>query len=172
MANQLMRSVPSFTGCGRRSQATSRPAGDLAKRDPLALTDGDRLPGLVELGIGLVLCGLLDVLDDLLGLLLAAVDEQPARALGTLRRTSRIVRPRTAPTPKARRHPRSAAKIEVSRKSSAAAAPAAEPTQHEPLIMRSTRPRTRAGISSSIAELIGEYSPPMPAPVTNRAAKK
>jgi hypothetical protein len=36
------------------------------------------------------------------------------------------------------------------------------------LIVRSTCPRTRAGISSSIAELIAEYSPPMPAPVSAR----
>ena len=41
-----------------------------------------------------------------------------------------------------------------------------------PLIARSTQPRTRAGISSSIAELIAEYSPPMPAPVKNRKKAK
>ena len=35
----------------------------------------------------------------------------------------------------------------------------------------STRPRYLAGISSSIAELMAAYSPPMPAPVRNRAAK-
>ena len=39
-------------------------------------------------------------------------------------------------------------------------------------MIRSTRPRTRAGISSSIAELIAAYSPPIPAPVRKRAAKK
>ncbi len=39
-------------------------------------------------------------------------------------------------------------------------------------MIRSTRPRTRAGISSSIAELIAEYSPPIPAPVKNRHRKK
>ena len=38
--------------------------------------------------------------------------------------------------------------------------------------MRSTRPRTRAGINSSIAELIAAYSPPMPAPVRKRQRKK
>ena len=43
----------------------------------------------------------------------------------------------------------------------------ADPEQ--PLMARSTQPRTRAGISSSIAELIAEYSPPIPAPVKNRA---
>ena len=35
----------------------------------------------------------------------------------------------------------------------------------------STRPRYFAGISSSIAELIAAYSPPMPAPVRKRAPK-
>ena len=49
--------------------------------------------------------------------------------------------------------------------------PAAAPTQNEPLIATSTRPRYFAGISSSIAELIAAYSPPMPAPVRKRAAK-
>jgi hypothetical protein len=44
------------------------------------------------------------------------------------------------------------------------------PSQNEPLIVRSTRPRTRAGISSSMAELMAAYSPPMPAPVRNRQA--
>ena len=42
------------------------------------------------------------------------------------------------------------------------------PTQKDPLMMRSTVPRTRAGMSSSIAELIAAYSPPMPAPVKKR----
>ena len=48
-------------------------------------------------------------------------------------------------------------------------APAAAPTQNEPLIAMSTRPRYFAGISSSMAELIAAYSPPMPVPVRNRA---
>ncbi|HET6551571.1 MAG TPA: hypothetical protein VFG79_24095 [Solirubrobacter sp.] len=44
------------------------------------------------------------------------------------------------------------------------------PIQYEPLITRSTAPRTRAGISSSTAEWIAEYSPPTPAPVMMRQA--
>ena len=48
----------------------------------------------------------------------------------------------------------------------------AAPTQKLPLMMRSTRPRLRAGISSSIAELIAAYSPPIPAPVRNRHSQK
>ena len=39
-------------------------------------------------------------------------------------------------------------------------------------MIRSTVPRTRAGISSSIAELIAAYSPPMPAPVKKRQTAK
>ena len=38
-------------------------------------------------------------------------------------------------------------------------------------MIRSTRPRTRAGISSSMAELMAAYSPPMPAPVKKRQTK-
>ena len=49
--------------------------------------------------------------------------------------------------------------------------PAAAPTQNEPLIATSTRPRYFLGMSSSIAELIAAYSPPMPMPVMNRAMK-
>jgi hypothetical protein len=36
----------------------------------------------------------------------------------------------------------------------------------------SVRPLYRAGIISSIAELIAEYSPPMPVPAMNRVAKR
>ncbi len=50
--------------------------------------------------------------------------------------------------------------------------PSAAPSQKLPLMIRSTRPRKRAGISSSIAELTAEYSPPMPAPVMNRNSAK
>src|SRR5437899_12906706 len=80
--------------------------------------------------------------------------------------------PRMAPRPNVRRQPRSIGKIFGFRKTSDSSAPAAVPSHHEPLIARSTQPRTRAGISSSIAELIAEYSPPMPAPAMNRKMKK
>ena len=46
-------------------------------------------------------------------------------------------------------------------------APSAAPIQNVPFTPRSTAPLTRAGISSSIAELIAAYSPPMPKPVKN-----
>lgn len=45
------------------------------------------------------------------------------------------------------------------------------PSQNDPPITRSTAPRTRAGISSSTAEWIAEYSPPTPAPVITRATR-
>jgi hypothetical protein len=45
------------------------------------------------------------------------------------------------------------------------------PIQYEPPITRSTQPRTRAGISSSTAEWIAEYSPPTPAPVMKRQTR-
>ena len=70
--------------------------------------------------------------------------------------------PKMAPMPKASRQPMLIGKCEVSSSTRAPAAPAAEPSQYVPLITRSTRPRTRAGINSSIAELIAAYSPPMP----------
>ena len=53
-----------------------------------------------------------------------------------------------------------------------ASEPAAAPSQKVPLIARSAQPRTRAGISSSMAELIAEYSPPMAAPVRKRKNAK
>ena len=80
--------------------------------------------------------------------------------------------PKMAPMPKASRHPMLAGKFDVFRTTSAPAAPAAEPSQYVPLIIRSTRPRTRAGISSSIAELMAAYSPPIPEPVKKRVMKK
>ena len=56
--------------------------GDLAERDRLALADLDRVAGLLELLAGVLAHLGLDLVDQPLGLLLAAVDEQPARALG------------------------------------------------------------------------------------------
>ena len=52
------------------------------------------------------------------------------------------------------------------------ARPSAAPTQKLPLMTRSVQPRTRAGISSWMVELIAAYSPPIPAPVTKRNRAK
>ena len=91
---------------------------------------------------------------------------------GTCRRTIRIPTPSTAPRPNASRQPTSAAKMSSFSSTIESAAPAAVPSQNEPLMSRSTVPRTRAGISSSMAELIAAYSPPMPAPVKKRQIAK
>ena len=53
-----------------------------------------------------------------------------------------------------------------------ATAPMAAPSQKLPLMTRSVQPRTRAGISSWMVELIAAYSPPMPAPVRKRNTMK
>ena len=42
------------------------------------------------------------------------------------------------------------------------------PPQYVPLTAMSTRPRNLAGISSSMAELIAAYSPPIPIPAMKR----
>ena len=69
------------------------------------------------------------------------------------------------------RQPTSLAKWSSLSRKTDRAAPKAVPSQKEPLMMRSTRPRTRAGMSSSMAELMAAYSPPIPAPVKNRQTK-
>ena len=90
---------------------------------------------------------------------------------GTDRRTIRMPTARIAPRPNASRQPHSWLITVGSSSGMVSSAPPAAPTQNEPLIDTSTRPRYLAGISSSIAELIAAYSPPMPAPVMNRATK-
>src|SRR5438270_13692103 len=87
---------------------------------------------------------------------------------GTLRRTSRIATPKIAARKNDTRHPTSLAKILGSSSTTDRHAPIAVPIQYEPLMIKSTAPRTRAGINSSIAELIAEYSPPIPPPATPR----
>src|ERR1700739_1139497 len=64
---------------------------------------------------------------------------------GTLRRTRRTKMPKMAPIPKASRQPMLAGKFDVFSRTSAPAAPAAEPSQYVPLITRSTRPPPRPG---------------------------
>ena len=90
---------------------------------------------------------------------------------GTWRRTKRMPTARMAPSPNASRQPIAGSMRAGSSSGIVSSAPPAAPTQNEPLIAMSTRPRNLAGISSSIAELIAAYSPPMPAPVRNRQAK-
>jgi hypothetical protein len=70
------------------------------------------------------------------------------------------------------RQPMLGANRDASSSSKDTRAPSPDPTQKLPLMARSTCPRLRAGMSSSIAELMAEYSPPMPTPVKNRQRKK
>lgn len=79
--------------------------------------------------------------------------------------------PTRKPRPKASRQPRFGAKSVASSSNSDTSAPSPDPNQKLPLMARSTCPRLRAGINSSIAELIAEYSPPMPTPVKKRQRK-
>ncbi len=80
--------------------------------------------------------------------------------------------PITAPIPKAKRQENAGEKAGVSRRKSDAPEPSAAPIQNVALTKRSTCPRTRPGMSSSIAELMAAYSPPMPAPVSARKMAK
>src|SRR2546430_17091532 len=75
-----------------------------------------------------------------------------------------MMSPSVAPIPNAHRHPSQIGMWRGSSSTSVAAAPMAAPTQYEPLMIKSTRPPTRAGISSSMAELTAAHPPPMPAP--------
>ena len=111
--------------------------------------------------------------DDALGLVGAAVRDQPARALRHVaphqqdrHRQHRAEREAGAPAPATGPSTRGSSSTRLS------PAPSAAPIQKLPLIARFTRPRTRAGISSSMAELIAAYSPPMPRPVTKRHSAK
>ena len=129
--------------------------------------------GSLELLAGLLLHLGLDVGDDPVGLLLAAVDEEPARALREVAADEQDAEPEQG-AHRERDPPADVAREERSwwRKISDSRLPPAAPSQNEPLMIRSIRPRARAGINSSIAELIAAYSPPIPAPVKNRAARK
>ncbi|MEY2480936.1 MAG: hypothetical protein QOI04_1863 [Verrucomicrobiota bacterium] len=91
------------------------------------------------------------------------------RGLSGIQRRKKItINPSIAPMPKAKRQPSQIGNRFGSSRKIVAPDPSAAPTQYEPLIIKSTRPRTRAGINSSIAELIAAYSPPIPAPVNAR----
>ncbi len=77
-----------------------------------------------------------------------------------------------APLRNASRQPYSGSITAGSSNTIAPTAPSAAPIQKLPLMMRSVQPRTRAGISSWMVELIAAYSPPIPAPVRKRNSAK
>lgn len=87
---------------------------------------------------------------------------------GTDLRSSKIIKPSSAPIPNANRQPVLAYSRWEFKRRSVPATPSAAPIQKLALITRSTFPRTWAGTSSSMAELIAAYSPPIPAPVSTR----
>src|SRR6185312_9312687 len=91
---------------------------------------------------------------------------------GTKRRRNTTTMASTPPMTKASRQPSHSGTSAVSSTTSEPSAPIAAPIQKLPLIAKSTRPRNRAGVNSCIAELIAEYSPPMPAPVSTRKNAK
>ena len=123
--------------------------------------------------MGLLVDFALDLADDALGFLLVTVNEEPARAFRNIAAHQEHHQTENRPDPERDAATRcSAGRSRSFSSTSAPAAPAAAPSQYDPLMARSTRPRTRAGISSSIAELMAAYSPPMPAPVKNRMTKK
>ena len=109
-------------------------------------------------------------LDDLLALLLATVDEQPARALGHVAPDQEHDQREDRAQREGARHPKAGFTVPLV-SGTVIIAPTAAPTQNDPLMAMSTRPRYFEGISSSMAELIAAYSPPMPAPVMKRQAK-
>ena len=83
---------------------------------------------------------------------------------GRLRRTKMMTTASSGPTRNDSRQPRFGANALSRMKDTNV--PMIDPAQYVPLIQMSVRPRYRAGIISSIAELIAEYSPPMPDPAT------
>ena len=87
-------------------------------------------------------------------------------------RMKKITSARLAPIRKASRQPNSGSITRGSSSTSEPSAPSAAPIQKLPLMHRSLQPRTRAGISSWMVELIAAYSPPMPAPVMKRNSAK
>ena len=91
---------------------------------------------------------------------------------GTRRRTRTTAIPRMAPSAKHNRQPSSSAMRAGLSSGIVRRAPAAVPSHQLPLMARSVCPRSRAGISSSMAELMAEYSPPIPAPVRKRNTMK
>jgi hypothetical protein len=145
--------------------------GDDPEADAVPLADLERAVDLLELLAGLLLDPPLDVGDQLLGLVVVAVDEQPAGALGDVAPDQQDAEAEHGPQPEGE-PPADVDREQVLVQQQQQRQRGREqvPSQNDPLIIRSTRPRSRAGMSSSMAELMAAYSPPMPAPVKNRQA--
>ena len=87
-------------------------------------------------------------------------------------RMKRMMKASKAPMRNASRQPSSGSMTAGSSRTMEPAAPIAAPIQKLPLITRSVNPRTRAGVSSWMVELMAVYSPPIPAPVMKRKNAK
>jgi hypothetical protein len=83
-----------------------------------------------------------------------------------------MTRPMPPPTKKAMRQPQAGSIMPGRSTTMERNEPNAAPIQNEPLMTRSVQPRTRAGTSSWIVELMAVYSPPIPAPVRKRNRQK
>ena len=90
---------------------------------------------------------------------------------GTFFRTNQMPMPSTAPRPKVMPTDFGVDEGRVQQRDGEQRPRARRPPRTEPLIAMSIRPRYWAGMSSSMAELMAAYSPPMPAPVMARQAK-
>ncbi|CAM5443677.1 hypothetical protein SANTM175S_10766 [Streptomyces antimycoticus] len=134
--------------------------------------DGDGLVRFGEAPPGLVLDPPFGRRDQFPGALRPAVDEHPARALRDVPahqqddQTEDDAEGEGEPPADVERE-----EIRVEHRATESSDPPIAPSQKLPLITRSTRPRYLLGISSSIAELMAAYSPPMPKPVRKRKRK-
>jgi hypothetical protein len=144
--------------------------GDHPEADAAALADPDRVGDLLQPLPGLLLDPALDVGDQLLGLVVAAVDDLPAGALGDVAPDQQDAEAEDGAEAEGDPPAELDGEQGLVEQQQRQDAPNIVPSQNDPLMIRSTRPRTRAGISSSMAELMAAYSPPMPAPVKNRQA--
>ncbi len=87
---------------------------------------------------------------------------------GSVRRTNHTTAPSAGPISRAIRQPRLTPTRDGSSRKMPMNAAIAAPPQYVPFTRMSARPRFFDGMSSSMAELIAAYSPPMPMPAMNR----
>ena len=115
---------------------------------------------------------LLDIVDDSLCLAFFAMDQKPARTFRHVAAHHENAQPQHGADPE-HEPPAQCRRYRFQMQySTDASEPRKAPIQNVELMMRSTWPRTRAGISSSTAELMAAYSPPIPAPVKLRNRQK
>ena len=128
----------------------------------LALPDGDLLVDLLQLLVGRVLDPALDLLDEFFGLALLAMDEHPAGTLGHVAAHQQDGdaehRAEAESEPPAQVRGEEVLVEQDHRQDRAAGG--AQPER--PVDDQIDPTATRAGMSSSMAELMAAYSPPIP----------